>query len=349
MTSQEKNNQWKLFEHVWKITFINYYYFCIKKSVSFLPNFMLHFMVSPVIFKIAVILWRNEFFFFLSSEKRTSAEDSSSMSDTCFLCSSSFFRIEWRRCTFFCSSSFFCIDWWCWSAVWCEAAVGDSVGGGGVDSLSRWVVLFLLYLAVCRVFGLPATVFLMASRKLWALETFFVSLVLCSVVGASMGDEAYLSCSFWIIIWFSRDNLPWRTASACDVTSASSRVKSRRIRLIKTKSKLSWCSSPPWADTTGESIILSQKIFALSDREKHRPKTASQSMPKKRTLGSTKTPLVMAENFASSSPFSSFWRSSVKRRHWHFGRKYLQMSRSKSLLSSISVFSWTIRRMKTLN
>jgi hypothetical protein len=58
---------------------------------------------------------------------------------------------------------------------------------------------------------------------------------------------------------------------------------------------------------------------------------------------------VMAENFASSSPFSSFWRSSVKRRHWHFGRKYLQMSRSKSLLSSISVFSWTIRRMKTLN
>lgn len=223
------------------------------------------------------------------------------------------------------------------------------------DNLSRFVVLFFLYLTTCL--DLTLALFLLPSRKLLLLETFVDGLDdsrWCDVDVVNGVDE-YLSCSFWMSFRWDFDSRPWRTASAWAVTSASREARSRKILLMSTRSKSSeWRS---FCDVT--SMIWSPKILTLSESEKQRPKTLSQSMPKNLTLGSMSNPFntpkrrtALLSSLSSSSLLASLAsasKSSAMSFHCLTGKNCLQRFKTASRLSSISAPSWTILRMKTWN
>jgi len=166
-----------------------------------------------------------------------------------------------------------------WSSFW------DSV----IVNLSRFVVLFFLYLMGCLDLPKPPWD-LFGSLKLRLFETGWDGLE--GVKWVEVWEE-YLSCSFWISLLCDFESRPCRTASAWDVTSAWRDARSLRILLISTRSQFSLLLSLLSFEISmifTMPKIWSPNMFVLRDNEKHLPKILSQSIPKNLTLGSMSNP-----------------------------------------------------------
>lgn len=162
-----------------------------------------------------------------------------------------------------------------------EPLTGVLIPGLKVN-LSRFVVLFFLYLMPCLDLA-PVAWDLFGSRKLRLFATGF------ETAGLKDAWVEYFSCSFCMSLLWDLDSRPWSTASAWEVTSACRDARSRRIRLTRTRSQF----SPLLSLLSFESFMIlttlriwSPNIFALRESEKHLPKILSQSIPKNLTLGS---------------------------------------------------------------
>ena len=136
---------------------------------------------------------------------------------------------------------------------------------GGIRRLKS-VVRFFLYFESCLCFFCP-----LVSLKLLLLGSFEVRTVI-------------LFCSCWISLCWDFDSLPFRTASPWEVASASTRARSLRIVLSRTRSR-----SPP--EPLSNWVL---RICTLSESEKHFPKICCQSTPKNLTLGSRDGSLSMS-------------------------------------------------------